>query len=89
MQNEKNLKVITTHDKNNNFNNHFRWLKGLHIHAASEAKQRAIAKDVVGDNIVAEWGAFTFQRVNRSSHNSLTSFDTLLSAHQQGSLSTV
>ena len=34
----------------------------MHIHVASEAKQRAIAKDIVGDNIVAEWGAFTFKR---------------------------
>ena len=28
----------------------------------SEVKQRALAKDLVGDNIVAELGAFTFKR---------------------------
>ena len=28
----------------------------------SEAKQRALAKDIIGDNIVAELGAFTFRR---------------------------
>ena len=28
----------------------------------SEVKQRALAKDIIGDNIVAELGAFTFRR---------------------------
>ena len=37
-----------------------RWLKELHISVASEARQRQMAKGIVGDNLVAEKGAFTF-----------------------------
>lgn len=40
----------------------FRWLKSLHIEVGSEVKQRALAKDILGDNLVAELGAFTFRR---------------------------
>lgn len=36
-------------------------MKSLHIDVGSEAKQRALAKEIVGDNIVAEMGAFTFR----------------------------
>lgn len=39
-----------------------RWLKGLHISMGSEARQRALAKDLVGENVVAEMGAFSFRR---------------------------
>lgn len=39
-----------------------RWLKSLHISVGSEVKQRALAKDIVGDNVVAELGAFTCRR---------------------------
>ena len=38
----------------------YRWLKELNITVSSEKKQRAMAKDIIGDNIVAEKGAFTF-----------------------------
>ena len=37
-------------------------MKGLHISVANEAKRRALAKDIVGDNMVAEMGAFSFKR---------------------------
>ena len=37
-----------------------RWMKGLKISFASEKKQRALAEDLVGDNITAEKGAFLF-----------------------------
>ena len=37
-------------------------MKGLHISVASEAKRRVLAKDIVGDNMVAEMGAFSFKR---------------------------
>ena len=36
------------------------WLKELNISVSSEAKQRKMAKSIVGDNIVAEKGAFSF-----------------------------
>jgi hypothetical protein len=32
----------------------FRWLKSFKISVASEAKQRVLAKEVLGDNLVAE-----------------------------------
>ena len=32
----------------------------MNIAVASECKQRSLVKDIVGDNIVAEVGAFTF-----------------------------
>lgn len=34
----------------------------MHIQVGSEAKQRTLAKDIVGDNLVTETGAFTFRR---------------------------
>ena len=37
-----------------------RWMKGLNISFASEKKQRTLANDLVGDNITAEKGAFSF-----------------------------
>ena len=37
-------------------------MKTLSISVGSEVKQRALAKDIVGDNMVAELGAFTFRR---------------------------
>ena len=37
-----------------------RWLKGLNVSMASEAKQRVMARDIVGDNLAAEKGSFTF-----------------------------
>lgn len=37
-----------------------RWLKSLSISVSSEKQQRAMAKGIVGDNLVAERGAFTF-----------------------------
>lgn len=37
-----------------------RWLKGLNVSIASEKKQREMADEIVGDNLVAERGAFTF-----------------------------
>lgn len=40
---------------------YIRWLKGLHISVASEVKRRALAKDIVGENMVAEMGAFSFR----------------------------
>jgi hypothetical protein len=39
-----------------------RWLKSLHISVGSEVKQRKLAKEVLGDNMVAELGAFTCKR---------------------------
>lgn len=39
---------------------HHRWMKGLNINIASEQKQRVMATEIVGDNLVAEKGAFTF-----------------------------
>ena len=36
-----------------------RWLKTLSISIASERQQRSLAKSIVGENIVAEMGAFT------------------------------
>ena len=41
---------------------HFRWLKTLNISVGSEVKQRALAKEIVGDNLTAEMGAFTVKR---------------------------
>ena len=35
-------------------------MKGLNVSFASEKKQRALASDLVGDNITAEKGAFSF-----------------------------
>lgn len=32
----------------------------MDVHIASERKQRKLAKEIVGDNIVSELGAFTF-----------------------------
>ena len=37
-----------------------RWLTSLNVSLASEAKQRVLAKKIVGDNITAGKGAFTF-----------------------------
>ena len=37
-----------------------RWMKGLNVSFASEKKQRTLAKELVGDNITAEKGAFSF-----------------------------
>jgi hypothetical protein len=43
------------------FQNHsHRWFKSMNVHIASERKQRKLAKEVVGDNMLAENGAFTF-----------------------------
>lgn len=39
-----------------------RWLKGLHISIGSEVKRCALAKEIIGDNMVAEMGAFAFKR---------------------------
>ena len=36
-------------------------MKSLNIAVGSEVKQRRLAKDIIGDNVVAELGAFTFQ----------------------------
>ena len=33
----------------------------MNIVVGSEQKQRAIAKDIIGDNMAAEMGAFTFK----------------------------
>ena len=42
---------------------HFiRWLKKFKIHLASEQKQRALAHEIVGDNMEAERGAFLFSK---------------------------
>lgn len=38
-----------------------RWLKSLNISVASEVRQRSLATDIVGDNLVAELGAFSFR----------------------------
>lgn len=52
---------VSYHTKTkNNIHFNFRWLKGLNVSIASEAKQRKMAKTIVGDNLVAERGAFTF-----------------------------
>jgi len=40
----------------------YRWLKTLNISVGSEVKQRSLAKELIGGNIVAELGAFTFKR---------------------------
>lgn len=46
-----------------NLQHTFRWLKSLNVDLGeSEGKQRVLAKDIVGDNLVAELGAFTFKR---------------------------
>ena len=37
-----------------------RWLMGLNMSMASEATQRVMAREIVGDNLAAEKGAFTF-----------------------------
>ena len=37
-----------------------RWMKGLNVTFASEKKQRVLADSIIGDNITAEKGAFTF-----------------------------
>ena len=50
------------HTQTPTYTRHFRWLKTLHISVGSEVKQRALAKDILGDNLVAEMGAFTFRR---------------------------
>ena len=39
-----------------------RWLKKFKIHVASEKQQRALANDIIGDNMEAEKGAFIFSR---------------------------
>ena len=39
-----------------------RWLKGLNVSMASEGKQRVMAMEIVGDNLAAERGAFTFSQ---------------------------
>ena len=39
-----------------------RWLKGLNVTIASEVKQRAMARMIVGENLKAEKGAFTFSQ---------------------------
>ena len=39
-----------------------RWLKTLGISVGSELKQRSLAKEILGDNLVSEMGAFTFKR---------------------------
>ena len=41
----------------------YRWLKTLGISVGSEVKQRKLAKELLGDDmVVAEMGAFTFKR---------------------------
>jgi hypothetical protein len=37
-------------------------MKSFHINFGSEVKQRALMKEIVGDNITAELGAFTVKR---------------------------
>ena len=39
-----------------------RWLKSFKVSFASEGKQRAMAKNLIGDNLRAEMGAFTSRR---------------------------
>lgn len=38
-----------------------RWFKTFHVSIASEKRQRKVAKELVGDNLVAERGAFIFE----------------------------
>lgn len=38
----------------------FRWMKTLNVSLASEHKQRALARSIRDQNVVAEMGAFTF-----------------------------
>ena len=37
-------------------------MKSLNISVGSEVRQRKLAKEIIGDNVVAELGAFTFKR---------------------------
>ena len=39
-------------------------VKSMNVHIASEGKMRKLAKEVVGDNMVSENGAFTFPGTN-------------------------
>ena len=38
----------------------YRWMKDLNVTFASEKQQRILADGIIGDNITAEKGAFTF-----------------------------
>lgn len=38
-----------------------RWLKSFHISMGSEVKQRKLETELLGDNLLAEMGAFTFK----------------------------
>jgi len=42
----------------------YRWFKSLNIQIPSEKRQRVIANAIVGDNLVAERGAFPFSQDN-------------------------
>ena len=53
---------IASHNIKLNFIYNGRWLKGLNVTIASEMKQRAMAKTIVGENLKAEKGAFTFSQ---------------------------
>ena len=37
-----------------------RWFKAHNVNIASERKQRQLAQQIIGDNVVAEKGAFSF-----------------------------
>ena len=43
-------------------NSLIRWLKTFKVHLASEKRQRSLSKDIRGDNLEAEKGAFLFSR---------------------------
>lgn len=39
---------------------YYRWFKAHNVHIAGERKQRELVKQIVGDNVAAERGAFSF-----------------------------
>ena len=55
----------------------YRWFKSLNVSIASERKQRTLAKEILGDNLVAEKGAFSFP-VDKGGESPLSTFPTLL-----------
>ncbi len=42
-----------------------RWFKSFNVSIASERQQRKIAKEIVGENLIAERGAFSFCEQNK------------------------
>ena len=40
--------------------NLYRWFKSMDVHIASENKMRKLGKEIVGENMIHENGAFTF-----------------------------